>query len=214
MPRKVFTAGEVLAASDVNSFLMDQSVMSFAGTAARGSAIPTPVEGMVTYLEDTDSLQMFNGSAYTNVANTGRGILSYQAATANTAISANTELTLFTSTVTILPGRLYEFFGAVTYQASSTTNQKALYINSSGLSNKTLFYDTAGMVLSNFNITMEGSAIFTSTAIGVTSGTGTSTTFYLRLKTGSAGVLNVDPDGYVGSGSSEQQFIIRDVGAM
>jgi hypothetical protein len=64
MSRKVFTAGEVLAAADVNSFLMDQTVMSFAGTAARGSAIPTPVEGMYTHLEDTDNLQFWNGSAW------------------------------------------------------------------------------------------------------------------------------------------------------
>jgi hypothetical protein len=64
MSRKVFTAGEVLAAADVNSFLMDQSVMSFAGTAARGSAIPTPVTGMTTYLEDTKDLQVYDGSAY------------------------------------------------------------------------------------------------------------------------------------------------------
>jgi hypothetical protein len=64
MSRKVFTAGEVLAAADVNSFLMDQSVMSFAGTAARGSAIPTPVTGMTTYLEDSKDLQIYDGTSY------------------------------------------------------------------------------------------------------------------------------------------------------
>jgi len=57
--RKVFTAGEVLQAADVNDYLMDQSVMVFAGTAARGSAIPSPTEGMVTYLEDADELQVY-----------------------------------------------------------------------------------------------------------------------------------------------------------
>ncbi len=66
MSRKVFTAGEILAASDVNNFLMNQTVMSFSGTATRGSAIPTPVEGMYTHLEDTDSLQFWNGSAWIN----------------------------------------------------------------------------------------------------------------------------------------------------
>jgi hypothetical protein len=66
MPRKVFTAGEVLAAADVNEFLMDQSVQSFAGTAARGSAIPSPVEGMMSYLEDTNDIQVYNGSSYSS----------------------------------------------------------------------------------------------------------------------------------------------------
>jgi hypothetical protein len=64
MPRKVFTAGEVLAAADVNEFLMDQAVQSFAGTAARGSAIPSPVTGMTTYLEDTEDLRIWNGTSY------------------------------------------------------------------------------------------------------------------------------------------------------
>jgi hypothetical protein len=67
MSRKVFTAGEVLAAADVNSFLMDQTVMSFATSAARGSAIPTPTLGMYTHLEDSapaPRLQFWNGSAW------------------------------------------------------------------------------------------------------------------------------------------------------
>jgi hypothetical protein len=64
MSRKVFTAGEVLAAADVNSFLMDQTVMSFAGTAARGSAIPSPVEGMTSFLEDLDQVEIYSNSAW------------------------------------------------------------------------------------------------------------------------------------------------------
>jgi hypothetical protein len=62
--RKVFTAGEVLQAADVNDYLMDQSVMVFAGTAARGSAIPSPSEGMVTYRSDDDLVEVYNGSAF------------------------------------------------------------------------------------------------------------------------------------------------------
>jgi hypothetical protein len=67
MPRKTFTAGEVLAAADVNEYLMDQSVMTFADSAARGSAIGTATEGMLTYLEDTDAYQSWNGSAWVGV---------------------------------------------------------------------------------------------------------------------------------------------------
>jgi hypothetical protein len=66
MPRKVFTAGEVLAAADVNEFLQDQTIMTFAGTAARGSAIGTAVEGMYAHLNDTDTLTYYNGSAWVN----------------------------------------------------------------------------------------------------------------------------------------------------
>ena len=65
--RKTFTAGEVLQAADVNDFLMDQSVMVFAGTAARGSAIPSPTEGMVTYRSDDDVVEVYNGSSFVPV---------------------------------------------------------------------------------------------------------------------------------------------------
>jgi hypothetical protein len=75
MPRKVFTAGEVLAAADVNSFLMDQTIMTFAGTAARGSAIGTATEGMYAHLNDTDTLTYYNGSAWVNRIGAAAGIL-------------------------------------------------------------------------------------------------------------------------------------------
>jgi hypothetical protein len=87
MSRKVFTAGEVLAAADVNSFLMDQTVMSFAGTAARGSAIPSPVEGMYTHLEDRDRLEFYNGSSW--LASSGLNLIKKESGTAVTAISVN-----------------------------------------------------------------------------------------------------------------------------
>jgi hypothetical protein len=65
--RKVFTAGEVLTSANVNGYLMDQSVMVFEDVTARSSAIPTPSEGMVAYLKDTDALQVY-GTAWADVA--------------------------------------------------------------------------------------------------------------------------------------------------
>ena len=58
MPRQVFTAGEILTAASMND-LSDATVMVFDDSAARGSAIPSPSEGMVTYLKDTDSLDKY-----------------------------------------------------------------------------------------------------------------------------------------------------------
>jgi hypothetical protein len=64
MPRQVFDAGEVLSATDVNNSLMNQMVMTFAGTAARGSAIASPTEGMLTYLADTNTFEYYNGTSF------------------------------------------------------------------------------------------------------------------------------------------------------
>jgi len=64
MAYKTFANGFPLPASDLNNFLMNQSVIVFADAAARTTAIPSPVEGMLTYLEDTNAYESWNGSAY------------------------------------------------------------------------------------------------------------------------------------------------------
>jgi hypothetical protein len=67
--KKTFVAGEVLLAQDVNDYLMDQSVMVFGGTAARSSAIPTPTEGMTSYIGVTGTatipqIEVYTGSTW------------------------------------------------------------------------------------------------------------------------------------------------------
>ena len=64
MPRKVWSAGEVLAAADVNSYLMDQAVMVFASDAARSAAITSPTAGMTTFRTDGTVVEVYNGSAW------------------------------------------------------------------------------------------------------------------------------------------------------
>jgi hypothetical protein len=67
--KKTFTAGEILTASDTNTYLMEQTVMYFAGTASRASAIPTPSTGMTTYIGTTGTasipqIETYTGSAW------------------------------------------------------------------------------------------------------------------------------------------------------
>ena len=64
---KSFTPSS-LASEDVNTYLMQQSVMVFASSAARSSALPVPTEGMVSYLKDTDVTQYYTGSAWASLA--------------------------------------------------------------------------------------------------------------------------------------------------
>lgn len=66
MPFRVFAAGEVLTAANVNDYLAEQAVSTFAGTAARASAITSPTEGQISYLQDTDQLSYYDGSAWVN----------------------------------------------------------------------------------------------------------------------------------------------------
>jgi hypothetical protein len=64
---KEFVAGEVLDEDEINDFLM-QGVLVFAGTAARGSAITSPVEGQFSFLSDSDSVEFYDGSDWVELS--------------------------------------------------------------------------------------------------------------------------------------------------
>jgi formylmethanofuran dehydrogenase subunit A len=73
MAYKVFSNGSVLNASDLNDYLMNQSVMVFSSSTARASAITSPIEGMMTYLEDTNRFQFYNGTAWQDLSDEATG---------------------------------------------------------------------------------------------------------------------------------------------
>ena len=86
MPRLTFTAGEILTAANLN-VVSDQTVMVFDDDAARTTAIPSPIEGMVTYLKDTDLLEQFDGSNFVPVSQPG--ILQVVSTTLTTPVSTS-----------------------------------------------------------------------------------------------------------------------------
>jgi hypothetical protein len=59
---KVFQDGNVLLASEVQNFMMDQMIMVFEDAAARDAAITSPSAGMFAFLKDTDVLTVFTTS--------------------------------------------------------------------------------------------------------------------------------------------------------
>jgi hypothetical protein len=59
---KLFADGNVLTASEVNTFMMEQQIMVFASAAARDAAITSPSEGMFAFLKDVDKLTVFKTS--------------------------------------------------------------------------------------------------------------------------------------------------------
>lgn len=64
---KEFLVGDILTAADANGYLASQTVMVFASSAARASAITSPQEGMISFLKDTDTMQFYTGAAWSNV---------------------------------------------------------------------------------------------------------------------------------------------------
>jgi hypothetical protein len=89
---KVFTSGAVLTASDLNNFCQEQTVMYFANTTARDTAITSPEDGMVAYVGSNDAnegLYTYNGSGWRK----GPGWNAPWGYVANGSLLANTAFT-------------------------------------------------------------------------------------------------------------------------
>lgn len=73
MPYKIWSVNEILTAADMNTYVGNQTILSFAGTAARSSAIGTPVEGMLSYVGG-GTVQVYAGTAgWTSISGGGGG---------------------------------------------------------------------------------------------------------------------------------------------
>jgi hypothetical protein len=68
---KVYATGDLITATEFNTFLQEQVVMVFADSSARDSAVSSPTEGMICFLKDTDVLQFYSGSSWTNYIGEG-----------------------------------------------------------------------------------------------------------------------------------------------
>lgn len=65
---KLFNTGDVLTAAQVNTYLQEQTVMVFASSAARTTALSGVLaEGMMSYLQDTNAVQVYNGTSWVSV---------------------------------------------------------------------------------------------------------------------------------------------------
>lgn len=62
MAYKTFVNGYGLTASELNAYLMNQSVMVFADSSARTAAISAPTEGMLSYLTGTNAFEYHDGT--------------------------------------------------------------------------------------------------------------------------------------------------------
>jgi hypothetical protein len=89
---KVFTNGSVLQASEINDNLMRQSVMVFSNAAARTAAITSPLEGMLTWLEDVNRYEFYNGTSW-QIESSGMVLLNSSTFTGQSSVSFNNVFT-------------------------------------------------------------------------------------------------------------------------
>jgi len=75
MPFLDFTAGQVLTADQVDTYLMRQTVMVFDDASARDTALSGVLaEGMMAYLKDTNEVLKYDGSSWIDISGDVTGV--------------------------------------------------------------------------------------------------------------------------------------------
>ena len=186
--RKVFTAGEILAASEVQGFLMDQSVMVFADAAERTAAIPSPEAGMHTFLTDTDSIEVYDGSAFVNANSLGGSIAA--ANVAGTLTSANINSSAVINTLTSLAGTTHSFAAA--------DQGQLLRFTAAGTVTATIGTATALGAGQRIDVIADGAAgVLINAGSSVTlAGAGTAASSYLLEQYDAATILSLGSNAY------------------
>lgn len=73
---KDWVYGDLVSAADFQSLVQDQTVQRYASSAARSAALGSAVaEGMVSYLDDSNSVEVYTGSGWDVVGGTGRNAI-------------------------------------------------------------------------------------------------------------------------------------------
>lgn len=185
--RKVWNALDVLAAADVNGYLMDQTIMVFNSAAARAASIGTPVPGMASYRLDSNVTEMYNGSTWVSANSLGGSVPgSLVTGTVAGVINTANVVNAYTSSTAT----------AYTYQASDHGN--TIRFTSSSNVVTTLGTATALVAGQRIDVLRDGAGTVTIAAgSGVTlAGAGSAGTAYTLPQYDAASILCVGTNDY------------------
>jgi len=188
---KVFTNGSVLNASEINDNLMNQSVMVFSNSTTRAAALTSPTEGMLTWLQDVNRYENYDGTAWVElsagkvvqVVNVQTGTLATGSGTIpeDNTIPQQTEGNQF-MTLSITPKDAANILIIEVVAMLSPANNVAV--------TGALFQDsTANALATSFQGVLTGVMVIDSFRHYMVAGTTSSTTFKYRAGPGAGAVL-------------------------
>ena len=104
---KVYATGDLITATEFNTYLQEQVIMVFDDSTDRDSQVSSPSEGMFCYLKDTNALQFYNGSSWASFIGEGdiTGVTITTAATSGLSGGATATSGAFSSTLVIAPAQ-------------------------------------------------------------------------------------------------------------
>lgn len=163
---KDFVAGDPLTAAQVDGYLMAQSVMTFASSAARTSAYPSPSEGNLSYLADTNSFEIYDGAAWVAYGSgditgvtAGFGLSGGGSSGAVTLSVDNTTILTTTNAVTVQNKVLLSPEERTTVSATAATGT----INYDAVTQGVLYYTTNASA--NWTLNIRGNSTTTLSSI-------------------------------------------------
>jgi len=143
---KTFSAGQVLGASDVNTYLMQQSLMVFANSTARDAAISAPTEGMHVYSNDTGVVSAFDGTYWQPLTPASR-----ESGTASATLVSGSPWSTQTGSVTFTTNRFSAtpvVTATATVSSSAAATVQIYSITSSGFSYRVSLYASSTATVS------------------------------------------------------------------
>ena len=201
---KNFTAASVLTASDVNNYLMEQSVMSFASTGARDTQITSPEDGMVAYVGSNDAnegLYTYNGTSWRKGPgwNAPWGVVATANSTAGTGSVTTTETVQQTSSsYTAVASRYYKATFTTTFIGNVAGDLFQVQLRRDNAAGTSFGAERFGVPANPFQTFMCVTLFFTTTAAA-------QTVCATLVRIGGSG------SAYIGAGL-QSQIIVEDIG--